>query len=140
MSEYDITKGRTYLYFNEPPAYAFGHGLSFIHFKYDQLQLSAPSLKADDPIAVKLNVTNDGKVDGTELIQDYVRAQKATVPMPLRQPWAFQRVHLAHGQSQWVTLTLDTSHLVTGTRRSKGFSSNLVRSIFRSGQPPTTYA
>ena len=40
MSEYDLTKGRTYMYFAGQPLYAFGHGLSYTKFRYDNLRLS----------------------------------------------------------------------------------------------------
>lgn len=109
MNEYDITKGRTYMYFTDKPAYAFGHGLSYTTFKYDQLQLSTTSLKVGDPITVHLNVTNDGKVDGEEVVQVYVHAQQSTVAMPIRQLWAFQRVHMVKGETKSVALTLDAS-------------------------------
>jgi len=33
--DYDITKGRTYMYFKGKPLYAFGHGLSYTSFKYN---------------------------------------------------------------------------------------------------------
>ena len=109
MNEYDLTKGRTYMYLTDKPAYAFGHGLSYTTFKYDQLQFSAASIKVGQPLTASLNVTNNGKVDGDEVVQVYVHTQQSSVPMPTRQLWGFQRVHLAHGESKPVTITLDSS-------------------------------
>ncbi|HEV3217272.1 MAG TPA: glycoside hydrolase family 3 C-terminal domain-containing protein, partial [Vicinamibacterales bacterium] len=42
--DYDIRKGRTYLYFTGKPLYPFGHGLSYSTFAYSHLRLSSSRL------------------------------------------------------------------------------------------------
>jgi beta-glucosidase len=110
MDEYDITKGRTYLYLEPKPAYAFGHGLSYTHFNYDNLKLSTASAKVGDKITATLNITNTGARDGDEVVQGYVTANQGSVPMPKRQLWAFQRVPVSKGETRSVTLTFDTAN------------------------------
>ena len=39
IMDYDIRKGRTYMYFKGKPLYAFGHGLSYTSFDYSHLQV-----------------------------------------------------------------------------------------------------
>jgi len=110
LDEYDITKGRTYMYFQGKPLYAFGHGLSYTSFRYGNLKLSSNSASADDHITATLDVTNTGSRDGDEIVQGYVHAQRASVPMPTKQLWAFQRVSIPAGQTKSVSLSLDTKN------------------------------
>jgi beta-glucosidase len=46
MSEYDITKSFTYMYFAGKPEYAFGHGLSYTTYDYGHLKLSSIRFRA----------------------------------------------------------------------------------------------
>ena len=39
VSEYDVTKGFTYMYVNGEPLFPFGHGLSYTTFKYGGLEI-----------------------------------------------------------------------------------------------------
>ena len=108
ITEYDITKGQTYMYFRDKPLYVFGHGLSYTQFQYGPVQLSKNTATTDDQLTATVDVTNTGSRDGDEVVQCYVHAQTASVPMPIRQLWAFQRVAIPKGQTKTVTLPLET--------------------------------
>ncbi len=110
ITEYDLTKGRTYMYFRDKPLYVFGHGLSYTQFQYGPVQLSKPTATTDDQVTATVDVTNTGSRDGDEVVQCYVHAQTASVPMPIRQLWAFQRVAIPKGQTKTVTLPLETKN------------------------------
>jgi beta-glucosidase len=110
MTEYDLTKGRTYMYLAQAPAYAFGYGLSYTSFKYSRLKLSKKAVGNADQFAVSVDVMNTGDYDGDEVVQGYVHAETAPVVMPTKQLWAFQRVSIPKGKTVRVTLTMATKN------------------------------
>ena len=109
MEEYDLTKGRTYMYLPDKPEYAFGHGLSYTSFKYGNLRLSKSSATIREKITATVDITNTGNRDGAEVVQGYVTARRSSVPMPKRQLWAFERVNIPRGETRTITLVFDTA-------------------------------
>jgi len=92
-------KGRTYRYFEGKPLYPFGYGLSYTTFSYSKLALRKKTIKAGDPLAAEVTVTNTGKLEGDAVTQLYLSFPN--VPgAPLRALRGFQRVHLQPGKSQ----------------------------------------
>ena len=93
------------------PLYPFGFGLSYTTFSFSNLQ--APSLATIgtiDPkgVEVSFDVTNTGSVAGAEVAQLYVSDPSAKVDRPERELKGFAKVRLDPGQTQHVTLSLDT--------------------------------
>ncbi|WP_114778506.1 glycoside hydrolase family 3 C-terminal domain-containing protein [Botryobacter ruber] len=97
--------GRTYRYFEGQPLYAFGHGLSYTNFSYDQLQVPATS-KVNSPVQVSVRVTNTGKMDGEEVVQLYISRDIPGYRTPIRALKGFQRIPLRKGESKVMTFTL----------------------------------
>jgi beta-glucosidase len=110
MDEYDLTKGRTYMYLREKPEYPFGHGLSYTTFAYSKARLSSQNINPGEKVQVTLDVTNSGSRDGEEVVQCYVQTPDAGVPMPIRQLWGFQRVCVPKGATKSVSIELDTAN------------------------------
>ncbi|HYF70563.1 MAG TPA: glycoside hydrolase family 3 C-terminal domain-containing protein [Ohtaekwangia sp.] len=96
---------RTYRYFSGEPLWAFGHGLSYTTFQYDQLNIPA-SIKTNTPLSITVRVTNSGKKDGDEVVQLYLTRQGANYKTPIRALKGFQRIHLKSGESKTVTFHL----------------------------------
>ena len=63
FENYDMD-GRTYRYFEGEPLYAFGHGLSYTDFDYNDLKITPSQAGADDTVTVSFEVTNIGKRHG----------------------------------------------------------------------------
>jgi beta-glucosidase len=92
------------------PLFAFGHGLTYTTFEYDELEVDA-SGTTTEPIVLRVRVTNAGGRRGTEVVQLYVRDLVATVVRPYQQLVGFSRVELDAGQSALVTFEVHPSRL-----------------------------
>ncbi|MET8139772.1 glycoside hydrolase family 3 C-terminal domain-containing protein [Sphaerisporangium sp. NPDC005288] len=110
--DYDITKtGHTYLYYKGSPLYAFGHGLSYTTFAYQGLKLNSGTARPDGTVTATVKVTNTGGRAGDEVVQLYTHQATSRVTQPVKQLRAFQRVHLAPGQTKTVTLSFKAADL-----------------------------
>lgn len=98
MDDYEVTNGRTYMYFKGDPLYAFGYGLSYTSFNYDNMTVA----KAKDAVKVTMKVTNTGNYDGDDVVQLYVRDTKSSVQRPIKQLVGFERVSLKMGETKTV--------------------------------------
>jgi beta-glucosidase len=99
-------QGRTYRYFKGEPLYPFGFGLSYTRFKYDNLKLSAKSVKAGGDVRINVDVQNIGTRGGDEVVQLYLTDVAASVPVPIRSLAGIKRIYLDPGQKQNVSFTL----------------------------------
>jgi beta-glucosidase len=104
--DYDISKGRTYLYFEGSPLYPFGYGLSYTTFQIKQLQLSAAELGPGETVKVSATVTNTGRYAGAEIVQLYITPPPSPIKRPIKQLVGFQRVELKQGESKTITFEL----------------------------------
>jgi beta-glucosidase len=112
-------QGRTYRYFKGEPLYPFGFGLSYTKFKYDNLKLSAKSVKAGEGIRVSVNVQNIGDRAGEEVVQLYVTDVAASVPVPIRSLAGIKRVSLKPGEKQNVSFALARDQMTVITDQGK---------------------
>jgi beta-glucosidase len=111
LDDYEITRGRTYMYLRSPPLFPFGHGLSYTAFDYANLRVEPASAAASGLVTVRARVTNSGGRDGDEVVQLYVRPAAPKVIQPLKRLCGFRRVHLAAGESRDVELTFAVQDL-----------------------------
>ncbi len=102
-------KNRTYRYFTGKPLWGFGYGLSYSEFRYSDLKLSSTTLKAGEPLAATVTVTNTSAVPGDEVVEAYVKTPQAGGPVQALA--GFARVRLDPGESGPVTLLLEPRSL-----------------------------
>jgi beta-glucosidase len=91
--------------------YAFGHGLSYVDFEYSDLQANKAKYRANDVIKLTFNLTNNGTMAADEVAQVYVKRLDAKVEWPVKELKAFQRVNVAAGQTQQVTIEIPVESL-----------------------------
>lgn len=121
MMDYDITHGRTYMYFKEKPLYPFGYGLSYTRFNYSGTTLDDRVIERGDTLRVCFNLKNSGNMDGDEVVQLYVSARKHMDKDPIKQLKAFQRISLRKGETKKVELTVPYTELQVWDEKQNRF-------------------
>lgn len=121
MMDYDITHGRTYMYFKEKPLYPFGYGLSYTRFNYSGTTLNDRVIERGDTLRICFNLKNSGDMDGDEVVQLYVFARKHTDKDPIKQLKAFQRISLRKGETKKVELTVPYTELQVWDEKQNRF-------------------
>jgi len=111
MMDYNLRHGRTYIYLKNEPLYPFGYGLSYSTFKYSNLKTSPPSLKRAGAVTISVDVQNDSKLAGEEVVQLYVKHVKSSVQRPLQELRGFRRVSLQPGERKTVEFALKAESL-----------------------------
>jgi len=94
---------RYYDTYNVEPQFAFGHGLSYTEFAFNNLTI----IKGDKKATVSFTIKNTGKVAGAEVAEVYVHQEKSALPRPAKELKAFEKVFLQPGQQKVISLTLN---------------------------------
>ncbi len=89
------------------PLFAFGHGLGYTTFEMGEPSLDRMSITHDEPVAVKLPVTNTGSRPGSTVVQVYRHDRTGRVPRPRRELAGFAKVHLDAGATTEVTIVVE---------------------------------
>lgn len=79
--------------------FPFGHGISYTHFSYSDLQV--------DGNKVRCTVKNVGETAGKEVVQLYIEPIKSRVHRPACELKGFDKVELEPGESKTVTFLLN---------------------------------
>jgi beta-glucosidase len=111
MLDYDIRRGRTYMYFKGKPLYPFGYGLSYTTFEYSNLRVSADTLAVGGTAKVSVDVRNSGDRAGEEVVEMYVKHVNSKIDRPQQELKGFKRVALAAGETKTVELPLAATAL-----------------------------
>lgn len=94
-----------------PVLFPFGHGLGYSPFRYADLALGAPVLRAGEMLDVTFDVTNAGALDGLETAQVYVRYGAPRLKRPIHELKGFKKTHLAAGETKRVTISIPADDL-----------------------------
>ncbi len=110
FTDYSMSN-RTYRYFSGQAEFAFGHGLSYSQFEFQNGSLAAKAIPADGAAKVSFTVKNTGQLDGDEVAQVYYRHVQSSVPQPKLALCGFARVQLKRGEASRVTVEVPAARL-----------------------------
>ncbi|KAF2146902.1 glycoside hydrolase family 3 protein, partial [Aplosporella prunicola CBS 121167] len=115
----------------EAPLFAFGHGLAYAEFEYEELRVSSPAsphtssssssyspsssssttpplplLTPTTPLTLTQQITNTSSVTAPEIIQAYIHTPDSRVPRPVKELKAFAKLELQGGETRSAVLRL----------------------------------
>lgn len=96
---------------NIKPLFAFGHGLSYTHFKVSNVTVNKEVFGKDEKAIISLNIQNDGNYDGAETLQLYAHDVESSVMRPFKELKSFKKVFLHKGEEKTLQLELDVNDL-----------------------------
>ncbi len=109
------------------PLYAFGHGLSYTTFAFENLTTKIINKSAGNPeVIVSIDIKNTGKVKGKEVVQLYIRDLFASITRPVKELKGFEIVELKPGEIQTVQFFLKKEEL--------GFYDNQGKFLIEPGE------
>jgi len=119
ISDYDIRKGRTYMYGNNVKdnsrisevLYPFGYGLSYTRFSYGKLEVISKHVDPSGNITAKITIKNSGKLAGDEVVQLYAHQENSGVLRPEKQLVSFERITLKPKEQKTVELIFPAKDL-----------------------------
>ncbi len=79
--------------------FPFGHGLSYVPYKYSKLSI--------EDNTVSFTIENKGKQEGTEIVQIYIGKNDPGVVRPHKELCAFAKIHLAAKEKKRVQLSFE---------------------------------
>lgn len=91
--------------------YPFGYGLSYTTYKYGKPTLSKDKINKNESVTISFDLTNTGKMDGTEIVQLYIRDEYGSITRPVKELKGFQRVALKAGETKKVEFTITPNDL-----------------------------
>jgi beta-glucosidase len=99
----DIYVGyRYYDTYKVEPQFAFGHGLSYTSFSYNDLKIA----KSGKDVIVTFTLKNTGKQAGAEVTQLYIHQEKPLLSRPDKELKGFQKILLKPGEQKTITIRL----------------------------------
>ncbi len=105
LNEYDAHfKGLVY-------QWEFGYGLSYSNFEYSELRLNKKSYTQYDTLKIEVTVTNDSKIEGSEVVQVFCSDLVASVTPSVKRLRGFEKIKLKPNESKRATLNIPVKEL-----------------------------
>ena len=114
-----ITSKLTYMYTDAEVTYAFGYGITYSDFQYHNLSVNY----AHGVYNVKVNVSNTGSVNTSEVVQLYIANDGSAYGAyaPKKKLAAFEKVYIPAGQTRTVTLSFDKNDIALWDTNSEKY-------------------
>ena len=108
---------RTYAFGTRKPLFPFGYGLSYTTFKFDNLHVEPAQIMMDGVSKARVDITNTGSREGSEVAQLYLHERVSSVTRPVMQLKGFERIHLKPGEKRTVEFAITPDMLSMSERR-----------------------
>lgn len=108
---YKPSARRGYLADDISPLYPFGFGLSYTSFQLSNLSINKSTISKIESAEVSVDVTNTGKMKGSEVVQMYIRDCFSSVTRPVKELKGFKKITLYAGETTTVTLPITPDRL-----------------------------
>ena len=93
------------------PLYAFGHGLTYGRFCYDELQVEPQRVREQDTLTISVSLRNVGAREAEETVFLFARSKVGRVTRPLLELKGYAKLRLRPGEAGSVTLELPAAEL-----------------------------
>lgn len=94
-----------------PAMFPFGYGLSYTVFDYGKPSVSANEISDERNLTITVPVTNNGSMEGKEIVQLYIEDEKSSLPRPVKELKGFKKINLKPGQTENVEFVISTDDL-----------------------------
>jgi beta-glucosidase len=108
--------GKAYVDMPATPLWEFGFGLSYTKYEYSNLKISPKETSDYGEIKISVDVSNEGNMKGSEVVQLYIRDLIATVTTPVKELKGFTKITLEPGEKKTVEFKLNHESLALYNR------------------------
>ncbi len=103
--------GRDYAFSDTKPLWAFGHGLSYTNFNYENAVTDKEIYSLYDTITITTQLKNTGNYEGKEVVQVYVRDIVSSIITPVKQLKGFEKILIAPGKTKSSVIKIPVKEL-----------------------------
>ncbi|MDG5815671.1 glycoside hydrolase family 3 N-terminal domain-containing protein [Chitinispirillales bacterium ANBcel5] len=101
--------GKDYADLSSDPLFPFGYGLSYSEFSYKAMTCSKEKFNSDDTVEVTVEVANESKCLGSEIVQLYVTDLFTSVTWPRKTLKRYRKITLNPNETKKVVFTLNSN-------------------------------
>jgi beta-glucosidase len=91
----------------QKPRFPFGFGLSYTEFNYGVIKTQKDHFKLNEPVQFSIDISNTGNMDGAEVVQVYIKDVVSSLPRPVKELKAFEKIHLTKGTTKTLVFELN---------------------------------
>jgi beta-glucosidase len=101
-----------YIDMSGKPLFHFGYGLSYSHFRYQNIALSKKEITIkeieEQGLDITLDIINDSNQDGCEIVQIYIVDKESTITRRNKELKGFKKVFVKKNTKKTISLHLDS--------------------------------